>query len=295
MKTIGRNDPCPCGSGKKYKKCCIDVVAATDSEFRRKERIEDTLSPRLVDYARDTFGIEALQSGWDCFSGVEGIELPEEDSLINLVFMPWYLFNCELQSQDSSSEPSITIAEAFWTEYESDLTQDEIDYLDSAIGLPYSIYEVIETKPTVGMKLRDLFTQKETEVVDRNFSSVAVNGAIMYGAILEFGKVNSLLGISPLLLPHEYKDVVLDARRALTDELKRDELTWIDVVEFEAQIRLLYLELMFEMVEGFDEQEGSEDAQGSEVANQMSSDIESESAGEENHKIASADQGSLFS
>ena len=22
---IGRNAPCPCGSGKKYKKCCIDV------------------------------------------------------------------------------------------------------------------------------------------------------------------------------------------------------------------------------------------------------------------------------
>ncbi len=22
---IGRNDPCPCGSGKKFKKCCIDA------------------------------------------------------------------------------------------------------------------------------------------------------------------------------------------------------------------------------------------------------------------------------
>jgi len=22
--TIGRNDPCPCGSGKKYKKCCLN-------------------------------------------------------------------------------------------------------------------------------------------------------------------------------------------------------------------------------------------------------------------------------
>ena len=21
---IGRNDPCPCGSGKKYKKCCLN-------------------------------------------------------------------------------------------------------------------------------------------------------------------------------------------------------------------------------------------------------------------------------
>lgn len=22
MKNVGRNDPCPCGSGKKFKKCC---------------------------------------------------------------------------------------------------------------------------------------------------------------------------------------------------------------------------------------------------------------------------------
>jgi hypothetical protein len=25
-KEIGRNDPCPCGSGKKYKKCCMDKM-----------------------------------------------------------------------------------------------------------------------------------------------------------------------------------------------------------------------------------------------------------------------------
>jgi uncharacterized protein YecA (UPF0149 family) len=23
-KKVGRNDPCPCGSGKKYKKCCLN-------------------------------------------------------------------------------------------------------------------------------------------------------------------------------------------------------------------------------------------------------------------------------
>lgn len=23
---IGRNDPCPCGSGKKFKKCCISMA-----------------------------------------------------------------------------------------------------------------------------------------------------------------------------------------------------------------------------------------------------------------------------
>lgn len=30
-KKIGRNDPCPCGSGLKYKKCCIDKT--DDMEF----------------------------------------------------------------------------------------------------------------------------------------------------------------------------------------------------------------------------------------------------------------------
>ncbi len=29
MKGIGRNEPCPCGSGKKHKRCCVDRPART--------------------------------------------------------------------------------------------------------------------------------------------------------------------------------------------------------------------------------------------------------------------------
>lgn len=31
---VGRNDPCPCGSGKKFKKCHVDNVAALNSAER---------------------------------------------------------------------------------------------------------------------------------------------------------------------------------------------------------------------------------------------------------------------
>jgi len=31
MSKVGRNDPCPCGSGKKYKKCCEKKGARTFS------------------------------------------------------------------------------------------------------------------------------------------------------------------------------------------------------------------------------------------------------------------------
>ena len=33
MPKIGRNDPCPCGSGKKYKQCCRDKDAAERAAF----------------------------------------------------------------------------------------------------------------------------------------------------------------------------------------------------------------------------------------------------------------------
>lgn len=30
---VGRNDPCPCGSGKKFKKCCLVLVKEKESEI----------------------------------------------------------------------------------------------------------------------------------------------------------------------------------------------------------------------------------------------------------------------
>ncbi len=34
---VGRNDPCPCGSGKKYKKCCME-----------KERVEEREEKKII-------------------------------------------------------------------------------------------------------------------------------------------------------------------------------------------------------------------------------------------------------
>jgi tetratricopeptide (TPR) repeat protein len=41
MAKIGRNDPCPCGSGKKYKKCCESVALAQSAERARAARIAE--------------------------------------------------------------------------------------------------------------------------------------------------------------------------------------------------------------------------------------------------------------
>jgi hypothetical protein len=63
MKKIGRNDPCPCGSGKKFKKCHLGkedemVMNATD-EFSYEMSIRITSLPP-VHYGRSKEMIEAL-------------------------------------------------------------------------------------------------------------------------------------------------------------------------------------------------------------------------------------------
>lgn len=47
---IGRNDPCPCGSGKKYKKCCMilaDIIDPTDNLFTRYNKLFTIIKTKL--------------------------------------------------------------------------------------------------------------------------------------------------------------------------------------------------------------------------------------------------------
>lgn len=49
---VGRNDPCPCGSGKKFKSCCIDKPIKKPLPFKAKLLSQ----PKPVDLMARTFG-----------------------------------------------------------------------------------------------------------------------------------------------------------------------------------------------------------------------------------------------
>lgn len=44
MGQVGRNQPCPCGSGKKYKRCCLAKDEALVSERLRAQAVDDAPS-----------------------------------------------------------------------------------------------------------------------------------------------------------------------------------------------------------------------------------------------------------
>ncbi len=52
-KSVGRNEPCPCGSGKKYKKCCQDIMDLDISSidpFSRHNEIVTSMKMKLDNY-----------------------------------------------------------------------------------------------------------------------------------------------------------------------------------------------------------------------------------------------------
>jgi hypothetical protein len=69
-KKIGRNDPCPCGSGKKYKKCCLGKmppVALSPEVLEKKQYIEKETGNEVILEVRNDIGSDALVDfpGWD--------------------------------------------------------------------------------------------------------------------------------------------------------------------------------------------------------------------------------------
>lgn len=75
MTKTRRNDPCPCGSGKKYKKCCLVFAEDSDFQYRRWRQIEAGLIPRLTSFAFESLSPELLEDAWKDFYVVEAVEL----------------------------------------------------------------------------------------------------------------------------------------------------------------------------------------------------------------------------
>jgi hypothetical protein len=255
MKTVGRNDFCPCGSGKKYKKCCLQTVDQNDFEYRRQRNIESALVPLLFEFAGSMLKDTAVDDAWVEFYGDDEVEPFSPDNQMNMVFMPWFLFNWifdletyllnEASESEEDGEPlAATIAQVFFATMEEHLTEDQRAFLNSAMYAPYTLCEVLEVRPSAGMKLRDLLREREFSVIEHTASQSLKRGEIIYCAPIKIGSVVSNLGTSPYALRPTCKLEVLNCRSEILSELDTQTLDDDDLLDFEEDLRYLYLELL---------------------------------------------------
>src|ERR1043165_3529104 len=243
----GRKDPCPCGSGRKYKKCCQAGFDEHDFQYRHWRRVEAYLIPELLAYGLETLGPEAIEDAWREFHDYAAPGPYDPSASINMVFMPWFLFNWlpETAPHDWTYFSEPTIAGSFHSDHE--LSEDEDKYLMSAIQTPYSLCEVVELTPGVGMTLFDLLRRVKYDVIERSASQTLKKGEIIYCATTHLDGISSNIGTSPYALRPTAKRDILELRKWMVDESDGAELTSDHLVKFEADIRSLYLDTVLAM------------------------------------------------
>src|SRR5436305_13277626 len=123
MPKIGRNDPCPSGSGKKYKQCHLPIEEAAAAEQLRLRRGVDTLMPKIILAAQAQVG--AIPAAFDRFW--EGKYTPEQlEQLDDLEgrggerFLTWFAFDYPL-------EDGRTLVERLGDAGPSDAAEDHAD------------------------------------------------------------------------------------------------------------------------------------------------------------------------
>ncbi|MBF0708044.1 SEC-C domain-containing protein [Alkalihalobacillus hwajinpoensis] len=95
MQKTKRNDPCPCGSGKKYKKCCMTSESAQDQlEEQLYTQELYTIQAQLVEYAMSEHDQKMVSLANDLFNR---FEIPKnlEEAYMHGIF-PWAIFHQSL-------------------------------------------------------------------------------------------------------------------------------------------------------------------------------------------------------
>lgn len=249
MIRLGRNDPCPCGSGKKYKKCCLVSAEDSDFQYRRFRQTHSELIPRLTKFAFEIIEPEIVEEAWKEFNDHEAVEDFDPDGPMNVLFMPWFLFNwiIELKPTGSTKFEEMTVAELFLLHKTNAASSAEEILLRSSICCPYTLCEVVEVEPGVGMTQFDLLRRIKYEVVERSASKTLKRGEIIYCATSEVEGFRSNVGTGPYALQPISKRDVLDLRKWMMDEIGDDSITAAHLHEFEYDIRGLYLNIVREM------------------------------------------------
>jgi SEC-C motif len=181
----GRNAPCPCGSGRKYKHCCLRSATIPLPAYSARERTD--AFAKLVRYAeRDEFA-GAARFGWELFwagrldrdPGASRREELEADEQCVAAFLHWLLL-------DEGQEPdSRTIADRFVAEQGGRLTPGERTYLDRMRASCLRLYEVVEVRPDEGLALKDLWTDQVVQVRERSATRQLARWDLMAVRVIE--------------------------------------------------------------------------------------------------------------
>ena len=176
MSTTGRNEPCPCGSGLKFKRCCLAsekaVVPPTKEERGLVLKLLYKLSHELLTDDRKL----ALDEFWQ---GIPSTSVVDEElrRTADLTFDGWYWYDRVTANGQTPAEMLLA----------RKLPDGPHAYLERLAGTVMELWEVLDSQPGVSMKLRSAANRREVDVFAPHASHALAPGAMLAARINPLG------------------------------------------------------------------------------------------------------------
>jgi hypothetical protein len=161
MKKLGRNDPCPCGSGKKYKHCCLSAEASRAANDR-SEAIPLAIQWLMTKHGKAAR--EALDEGF--FGSLDDDEydlLPDEGDdaydAIMINALEWLLADGVMTIKGEDHR----VADLLLGRGGPLFSVEQRQWIELLTGMPLRLYEIVEVRPGECMTLKDLLLPPECE------------------------------------------------------------------------------------------------------------------------------------
>src|ERR1700757_622145 len=243
---IGRNDPCPCGSGKKYKHCCLPGYAPSiDHVWTRQHEESDRLTGEITRFALCKFG-ERIYEAWQDFNMRDVPKPLEEAADERQIFMPYFLFQWNPDARRTTARgQGGVVARWYMLEKSKKLTAMQRMFLEQATAQPLSFYEVVWNEPGERMRVWDVLIGGETEVIERSGSRHLRPGDLLFAQIWHLPELAVFGSMAPICIPPGKKIEVIELRKTLKKRIAKQNryLAPHDLLRYADLVRATYLDI----------------------------------------------------
>ncbi|MBM3887262.1 hypothetical protein FJ364_05010 [Candidatus Dependentiae bacterium] len=232
---IGRNDPCYCGSGKKYKKCCLENDESTqnvehvDFQLVQLRKLEGTVfDQHLIPYATQALPEEVLKTAIEDWLPEEDLpESMDRQILFENFFIPWAYFNWIPYDDFGLPEldPDITLAENYLRAHQKTLNSQERRFIDAMVKTYYSFYSILEVTPNKSLFVKDIMLGVTHTIKERQGTHQLKRGDIVFSRILTLDHQSIFVGMAPYIVPTKYHTDLIEFKNWLIEENDGEPLT----------------------------------------------------------------------
>jgi hypothetical protein len=225
----GRNDLCPCGSGKKYKKCCLSESYQSqeilDFSWRNIRKIEgNVIDKHLVPYMENKLPKELITLAITDFFPEETPEVADKELLFFNFFMPWLLFNWiseyedELDINIKNFNSKLTISANYMKTNNYKLNCSEKRFIQAMNETYYSYYTVLEVEKGKSLLVKDILLNTTHQIKEQQGTNYLKRGDIVFSRILTLDNQSIFVGMAPFSIPVNLNTIIIDFKEWLIEE-----------------------------------------------------------------------------